>query len=123
MPTVERVESFISLVEAGQTLQAMDRFYAEHATMQENAASPRVGKPALIQHEERALAGVASLKARCIRPVFMAGECVVIHWAFEIEDKKGNTVRFEELARQRWQGELIAQEQFFYDPAQLKPQR
>ena len=27
----------------------------------------------------------------------------------------------EELAYQRWEGERIAEEQFFYDPAQLVP--
>ena len=27
----------------------------------------------------------------------------------------------EELAYQRWEGERIAQEQFFYDPVQLVP--
>jgi hypothetical protein len=27
----------------------------------------------------------------------------------------------EELAYQRWVGERIAEEQFFYDPAQLRP--
>jgi hypothetical protein len=29
--------------------------------------------------------------------------------------------RMEELAYQRWDGERIAEEQFFYDPAQLAP--
>jgi hypothetical protein len=52
MPSKVTVESFVSLVESGQTVEAMHRFYAEHATMQENAASPRFGKSALIKHEE-----------------------------------------------------------------------
>lgn len=29
----------------------------------------------------------------------------------------------EELAYQRWEGELIIDEQFFYDPAQLQPRK
>jgi hypothetical protein len=29
--------------------------------------------------------------------------------------------RIEELAYQRWEGERIAEETFFYDPAQLLP--
>ena len=45
---------------------------------------------------------------------------VVIRWKFEIQDKQGKTVRFEELSHQRWEGNLMAEEQFFYDPAQLK---
>ena len=56
MPSVEIVESFISLVESGKTVEAMERFYADHASMQENTTEPRVGKAALIKHEEAALA-------------------------------------------------------------------
>jgi hypothetical protein len=29
----------------------------------------------------------------------------------------------EELAYQRWEGERIAEEKFFYDPAQLVPRK
>ena len=120
MPSPETVEHFVHLVEQGQTVEAMVRYYADHATMQENAAAPRVGKAMLIQHEQAALATIAQMSATCIRPIFVAGDFVVIRWAFAIRDKQGKTVRFEELAHQRWEGDLIAQEQFFYDPAQFK---
>ena len=98
----------------------MLRYYAEHASMQENESTPRVGKSALIKHEQEALATIAAMKATCIRPIFLAGDSVVIRWSFEIQDKKGKTVRFEELALQRWEGELMAEEKFFYGPAQFK---
>ncbi len=120
MPSLNTVESFVNLVERGETVEAIARFYGEHASMQENAAPPRVGKAALIKHEEAALASIARMKATCVRPVFITGDFVVIRWVFEIEDKKGKTVKFEELAHQRWEGEFMVQEEFFYDPAQLK---
>ncbi len=120
MPSQTAVESFVALVEAGQTVEAMERFYADGASMQENEGSPRVGKDALLKHEQGALASIASMKATCVRPIFIAGDSVVIRWVFEIEDKKGKTMRFEELALQRWEGELMAEEKFFYDPAQFK---
>lgn len=47
------------------------------------------------------------------------GEIVVIRWVFEFEWLDGKRTRIEELAYQRWKGERIAEEQFFYDPAQL----
>ncbi len=120
MPSLETVESFVSLVESGKTVEAMVRFYAEHATMQENATPPRTGKTYLIQHEEAALASISSLVATCVRPIFISGDWVVIRWVFEIQDKSGKSIRFEELAHQRWDGNLMAEERFFYDPAQLK---
>jgi ketosteroid isomerase-like protein len=119
MPTQQTVETFVQLVEASQTVEAMVRFYAEQATMRENMTAPRTGKAALIKHEEDALATIKTLKARCVRPILISGDVVVIRWVFEIEDKKGKAVRFEELAYQRWQGELIVEEQFFYDPGQF----
>lgn len=120
MPSLSTVESFIQLVEGGKTIEAMVRYYAEHASMQENANPPRVGKRILITHEEDALASIASLQATCIRPLFVSGDFVVIRWVFEIQDKNGKTMRFEELAHQRWEGELMVEEKFFYDPAQYR---
>ena len=32
----------------------------------------------------------------------------------------GGVMRIEELAHQRWDGEKIAEERFYYDPAQMK---
>ena len=49
------------------------------------------------------------------------GDIVVIRWIFEFEWLDGSTMRLEELAYQRWEGERIAQEQFFYDPSQFAP--
>ena len=98
----------------------MVRFYGEQASMQENTAPPRVGKSALIKHEEEALASIASLKATCVRPIFISEKFVVIRWVFEIQDNMGKAVRFEELTHQRWEGNFIVEERFFYDPVQLK---
>lgn len=120
MPSVDAVEAFVDLVEQGQTLEAMTRFYAEHATMRENQAAPRVGKAALLQHEQAALESVAGMKARCLRPWLVSGDTVVIRWVFDIQGKDGKTSRLEELAYQRWEGDLLAEEQFFYDPAQFR---
>jgi hypothetical protein len=33
---------------------------------------------------------------------------------------EGGAMRIEELAHQRWQGEKIAEERFYYDPSQMK---
>ena len=120
MPSQHALDSFIQLVESGCTLLAMERFYAENASMQENESEPRVGKSALINHEQAALASITAMKATCIRPVFLAGDSVVIRWVFEIHDKKGKSTRFEELALQRWEGDVIVEEKFFYDPGQFK---
>ena len=87
--------------------------------MQENLAPPRVGRDVLVAHEAKALARAASVHSTCVRPVLVNGDQVVIRWIFIFTWKDGTTGRIEELAWQRWEGERIAQEQFFYDPAQF----
>ncbi len=120
MPTHQTVERFVELVEAGKAIDALDMFYAENASMQENQAQPRIGKAALLAHETTAQASVTGMTARCVRPILIEGDAVVIRWIFHYVDGQGRAVRFQELAYQRWAGDRILEEQFFYDPGQFK---
>ena len=45
----------------------------------------------------------------------------MIRWIFHFEWQDGTVTHMEELAYQRWEGERIAEEKFFYDPAQRVP--
>lgn len=123
MPSRDTLEAFITLVEAGQHVQAIERFYAENATMQENFAAPRGGRDVLVANEQRVMAGTARVESTCVRPVLVEGDTVVIRWIFEFWKHDGRQFRMEELAWQRWAGERIVQEQFFYDPAQFAAPR
>ena len=58
-----------------------------------------------------------------LAPVFVHGDRVVIRWIFDFDWLDGSTTHMEELAYQRWEGEQIAEETFFYDPAQRAPKR
>ena len=121
MPSPATLERFIARVESNAHIEAIQEFYTEHASMQENHEPPRVGRDALVAHEARALSMAASVTSQCVRPVFRSGDHVVIRWIFEFRGHDGRTRLIEELAYQRWQGERIAQEQFFYDPKQFAP--
>ena len=120
MPTHQTVERFVELVEAGNGVDALDRFYAENASMRENQGQPRIGKAALLTRERAAQAAVRDMTARCVRPILIEGDVVVIRWNFDYVDGEGHAVHFEELAYQRWAGDSILEEQFFYDPVQFK---
>src|SRR5689334_2082505 len=119
MPTPATLERFIARVEAGAHVEAIEEFYAERASMQENSSPPRVGRDKLVVGERATLARARSVASRCVRPLFVSGEHVVIRWIFDFEWKNGERMHLEELAYQRWEGERIAEETFFYDPAQL----
>jgi hypothetical protein len=123
LPTPETLERFIARVESNAHAEALEEFYTAGASMRENQSSPRVGREAHIANERRVLAKAKRVSSTCVRPVFVHGDRVVIRWIFRFEWLDGTVTRMEELAYQRWEGERVAEEEFFYDPAQLVPRR
>jgi hypothetical protein len=123
MPSSATLERFIARVEANAHVEAVEEFYTQHSTMQENQSPPRVGREAHAANERRVMARARSVVSKCIRPVFVTGDRVVIRWVFHFEWLDGTVTHMEEVACQRWEGDRIAEEQFFYDPAQLVPRK
>jgi SnoaL-like domain len=121
MPSREHVEAFVRMVEAGEFVEAMEAYYADDATMQENNEPPRVGLPALIAHERHNIETYGRAKARCLSPPMIDGDRVVIQWEFVFRSTGGAVVRIEELAQQNWRGDRLVTERFFYDPRQMRP--
>ena len=119
MPSPETLERFIARVEENAHVEAIQEFYTETASMRENHGAARIGRDTLVASERAALAKAKSVSSKCVRPVLVNGNIVVIRWVFRFEWKDGKATRMEELAYQRWDGERIVEEQFFYDPAQL----
>lgn len=122
MPCLDTLDRFIALVEQNAHDQAIEDFYTPNATMQENQSPPRRGRDQLVAGERQVMARAASISSRCVHPVFVNGDHVVIRWVFRFVWKDDSVTEMEELAYQHWEGERIAAEQFFYDPAQRTPQ-
>jgi hypothetical protein len=118
MPTLQTLEKFIARVEENAHAEALEEFYTVNASMQENQAPPRLGRDAHIAMEKRVFARAKAVRSQCIRPVFVIGDRVVIRWKFRFDWLDGSVTEMEELAYQRWEGERVAEETFFYDPAQ-----
>lgn len=123
MPDPATLERFIARVESNAHVEAIEEFYAEDASMRENMKEPRVGRATLMEREGKTMAQAKSVSSQCVRPVFVNGDRVVIRWIFDFEWPDGTRTHMEELAYQRWEGDKIAEEQFFYDPAQLSRTR
>ena len=121
MPTAETLERFIARVEQNAHVEAIQEFYTEDASMQENRSPPRIGRDLLMARERAVLAKARSVQSACVRPVFVSGEHVVVRWIFDFVWLDGTHTHMEELAYQRWDGDRIAEETFFYDPSQRAP--
>ena len=117
MPSRARLDEFIAYVVSGDHAGAIERYYTEDASMQENAAPPRQGRDTLIAHERGVLARLSHATSTCVSSI-VEGDRVAIHWNFELIDKAGKVVRrVDEIAFQEWRGDRIFRERFFYDPS------
>lgn len=123
MPSPKTLERFIARVEQNAHAEAIEEFYAPNASMRENQAEPRIGRDLHVANERKVLARARAVHSQCIRPVFVNGDHVVIRWIFRFDWLDGTVTHMEELAYQRWEGERMAEEQFFYDPAQQIPKK
>jgi predicted SnoaL-like aldol condensation-catalyzing enzyme len=119
MPTRERLNEFITVVESGDHAGAIERYYTEDSSMQENAAPPRVGRDVLVAHERGVLARMSNVYSKAISSL-LEGDRVAIHWVFELTEKSGKVHRFDEVSLQEWRGDKIFRERFFYDPSRPK---
>jgi ketosteroid isomerase-like protein len=119
MPSRARLDEFIAVVESGDHAGAIDRYYTEDSSMQENAAPPRVGRDVLVARERGVLAMMSNVYSKSISSV-VEGDHGAIHWIFELTDKTGKVRRVDEVALQEWRGDKIFRERFFYDPTRVE---
>jgi hypothetical protein len=119
MPSQNVVDRFVATVVGGDYVGAIERFYAPGASMQENQQPPRVGREALVRQEQGVINAFASITCEIVGPPLIAGDHVAIQWRFAFTPAGGQTRRLQEIAWQRWEGDQIAEETFFYDPSQM----
>jgi hypothetical protein len=119
MPSPQRVQSFVETVTSGDYVGAIERFYTPKASMRENIAPARLGRDGLVAWERGVMAAFASIEAELVSPPAVTGDRVAVHWRFRFKPADGPERTLEEIAWQRWEGDLIAEEVFFYDPAQI----
>ncbi|WP_267221226.1 nuclear transport factor 2 family protein [Dyella silvae] len=119
MPDRRVVSDFVALVESGEYVEAIQRFYHPEAVVWENQRQSRVGLDALIENEQRVLSAFTTVTGRAAS-VIVEGDDVVISWQFDFF-RGGAHVLLEEVAMQQWVGGKIMHERFYYDPSQMQP--
>ena len=120
MPSQETVDAFIAQVVSGDHANAIRDWYLEDAFMQENQSEPRRGRELLMAQEVKTLSRMTRVETELVDPPLILGDRVAIRWRFTFHPKEGEPGVLEEIAWQTWRGDKIAEEVFFYDPAQLK---
>jgi ketosteroid isomerase-like protein len=118
MPDRDRVQALIAIVQQGRYVDALESFYSDDASMQENLDPPRRGLQTLIERERRVMAGFREIRTRKVQAFFVDGDRAALNCVFDVVGHDGSTFTQDEVALQRWRGDKIVEERFYYDPAQ-----
>jgi ketosteroid isomerase-like protein len=120
MPSQHTLDAFVAMVLSNKHDEAIATFYTPDSIMQENLDPPRKGRDGNVERERAVMARATKIHSALEGPIFVTGDRVVIHWVFRFDFADGTSMTMDELAYQRWDGEQIAEERFYYDPAQRK---
>ena len=118
MPSQQALDAFVAMVLSNKHDEAIATFYTPDSTMQENLDPPRKGREGNVARERAVMDRAAKIHSALEGPVFVSGDRVVIRWLFRFDFADGTSIVMDEIAYQRWEGDLIAEERFYYDPAQ-----
>ncbi len=113
--TLTNARALADMILRGEILEAVDRFYADSAQMQENANAPTVGKNAIVAHEKAFLSTVKEWKNTEFKAIAAEGDVAFLEYAFDFVNTDGQDVHYEQVSAQRWQDGKIVHERFYYD--------
>ncbi|MDI9340350.1 MAG: hypothetical protein QM534_07225 [Sediminibacterium sp.] len=104
-----------NLILNGETLKAIELFYSDNVSMQENEEIPRIGKRKCWDNEQQNLKNVKELKCKLLNQAINNKENVVFsEWEITITDKKDKKIRLTEVSVQHWNKGQIEKEKFYY---------
>ncbi len=104
------------LFEQGESLEVIERFYADDIIQHENCDKPFAGKDKLLEMEKANLAGVQSLEQHIASFIvdeqhgMMMGEMKI-----RFQNLKGQWKQLEEAFVQKWKEGKIVYQRFYYN--------
>src|SRR5271154_2562789 len=108
------VEDLIAKVVGGKSVDALDQYYADDVTMQENEQPPRVGKAACRAFEEGFFSKIKALRTNVCDGYVISGNKAFIVYRIDADHSDWGTMKMSEVAIQEWSNGKVVREKFVY---------
>ncbi|HET9933676.1 MAG TPA: hypothetical protein VFQ35_23385 [Polyangiaceae bacterium] len=118
MPSLtNNVLAFCELLERGEPLRAMERFYADDVCVFDNRELARAGREQCLAHEREALTRLPAPPSFKVHryAVNDATQVVFIEYTLRFLSEAGRPMRIEQVSVQTWEGARISTERFYYE--------
>ena len=110
----DRVQDLQNYIAQGRVMDAMDEFYADEVSMQENLDAPTVGLAANIEREKEFLANVKEWKLFEVKSIGIEGNVAFVESVSEFVTQDGTNVHSEQVSRSVWKDGKIVDERFYH---------
>ena len=117
MTYLERAQKMYQMIGEGNMLEAFETYYHNDVVMVEATGDKREGKDANREFETNWLAGIQEMHGGGVNAITSnedAGVTMVEAWT-DMTFKDGNRMKMEEVAVQKWDGDKIIHERFYYN--------
>ncbi|HTV36882.1 MAG TPA: nuclear transport factor 2 family protein [Xanthobacteraceae bacterium] len=108
------VDDLTAKVVAGKSLDAIDQYYADDVTMQENEQQPRVGKAACRAFEKDFISKIKAKRTFACDGYVISGNKAFIVYRVDIDHADWGTLNMSEVAIQEWSNGKVEHEKFVY---------
>lgn len=105
---------FNQLILDDRAEEAIERFYAADATLQENSEPSIVGKAAILAREREFVANVGSARRPVLHASSVSDGVTFSEWTYDMTFKDGTRFVLHEVARRQWRDGLVVHERFYY---------
>ena len=114
MNIAQQVSQLYALLEEGNPVRAMELFYHDNVTMQENDDEPRKGKAFCLQYESGLMASVKNFTVKILLQAINE-ESQSVFTEMEIAFTRNNVVHIlNEVSVQTWKDGKVFSEKFYY---------
>lgn len=112
----ERAADIYKKLGEGKLLEAFDHYYADEVVMTEPRGT-REGKKACRAYEVQFLESIKEFHGLDVKSVASdeANQTTFVQSIMEVTFQDGNRAKLDQVAVQKWKGEQIVHETFYYD--------
>ncbi len=112
----QRVDALNRMIQEGKIIEAMNEFYTDDLVMGENDAPPTEGLAANLAREEDFVAHT-TWHGLELKGVAVGDGVTMVQWWMDFHNTHyGARLAFTQVAVQRWRGDKIYDERFYYAP-------
>ena len=117
MSYLEKAQDLQNMVLSGQLMDAFEKYYHEDVVMVEGTGETTSGKAANRVREEKFLGSIAEFHGAGVEAISAneeTGVSMAEVW-MDVTFQHGNRMKMEQVTVQRWKGDEIIHERFYYN--------